>query len=566
MPARESPADLIEAKLLKTIEALKSLTAGTSGDGYKVKVHNLPDKPNDITDDGDFHYAVLGPKAASTSGNPSAEARRFLDETTGSDRPRVNRNAVVLAVPSREGLEVARTRIRDYLGWEEVQSQLKGQDVDLIRQATLGANLEAAKKKVPEAVQQSYNIVVAVANSNEVQAFKMALETAKPLFDQIKSDPRSRIQETAVSYEALLPGGPYDLWRSGETARRVKDLVGAFAQFPHLPKMLNRQAIVDTLIEGCREGQFVLRMTRPDRSIRTIWRQQPEEGDLKNTTLEVVLSESAELTHIEPSLIAAGILPELWKGTDIAVADVRAYFTGGKVIKIARQGYEEPVTIPKAPQAVVDEAIRWAVKEGKLWLTHGPTSLLSEEIPAGLLTDDARLQAPPAPIPATDVLDSTLAEAWTSETTTALAIADALSVKAGKPLPWATVRTAIDGAFHGRLLERTVDSGLWPCNVDGAGQVKVRVPASKPDPGNDKVKGNQPAPPPDVLVASANLNQMQVQEFADQIGQITNAAVGYEMRIQVRIEIGSTGKRPPDEVVGKLNAKLGEISKDLKLA
>ena len=185
---------------------------------------------------------------------------------------------MVLAVPSREGLDVARTRIRDYLGWEEVQSQLKGQDVDLIRQETLNANLDAAKKKVPEAVQQSYNIVVTVSDGNEVQAFKMALETTRPLFDQIKSDARSRIQETAVSYEALLPEGPYDLWRSGETSRRVKDLVGAFAQFPHLPKMLNRQAILDTLIEGCREGQFVLRLTRPDRSIRTIWRQQPDEG------------------------------------------------------------------------------------------------------------------------------------------------------------------------------------------------------------------------------------------------------------------------------------------------
>ena len=180
-----------------------------------MKVHNLPEKPNDVTDDGDFHYAVLGPRAASMSGNPSAEARRYLDETTGPDRPRVYRNAVVLAVPSREGLEVVRGRIRDYLGWEEVQSQLKDQEVDLIRQETLAANLEAAKKKVPESVQQAYHIVVTVSDGNDVQAFKLTLETTRPLFDQIKSDPRSRIQETAVSYEALLPEGPYDLWRSG---------------------------------------------------------------------------------------------------------------------------------------------------------------------------------------------------------------------------------------------------------------------------------------------------------------------------------------------------------------
>src|SRR5206468_76046 len=160
---------------------------------------------------------------------------------------------------------------------------------------------------VPEAVQQAYNVVVTVSKDNEVQAFKLTLETSRPLFDQIKTDERSRIQETAVSYEALLPEGPYDLWRSGETARRVKDLVGAFAQFPHLPKMLNRQAILDTLIQGCLEGQFVLRVTRPDRSFRTIWRAQPDDADLKNTTMEVVLPEIAVLSDIEPGLLAPGV-------------------------------------------------------------------------------------------------------------------------------------------------------------------------------------------------------------------------------------------------------------------
>src|SRR5260370_41294251 len=105
-------------------------------------VHKLPVRPKNITADGSFPYAVLGPDTASASGSPSAEARRFLDQTTGPDRPRVYRNAVVLAVPSREGLEVARSRIKDYLGGEEGQSQLKDKDIDLIRRETLAANLE----------------------------------------------------------------------------------------------------------------------------------------------------------------------------------------------------------------------------------------------------------------------------------------------------------------------------------------------------------------------------------------------------------------------------------------
>jgi hypothetical protein len=130
--------------------------------------------------------------------------------------------------------------------------------------------------------------------------------------------------------------------------------------------MLNRQAILETMVLGCREGQFVLRVSRPERSTRTIGRQRPDEADLKNPTMEVVLPESAELSEIEPGLLVPGTLPNLWTGSDISVADVRGYFSGGKVIKIARQGYDEPVTIPKVAQTVVDEAIGWAVKEGKL--------------------------------------------------------------------------------------------------------------------------------------------------------------------------------------------------------
>ncbi len=207
------------------------------------------------------------------------------------------RNAVVLAVPSREGLEVARTRIRDYLGWEEVQSQLKGKEVDLVRRETLA--VEPGRRRRRRSPRRFSRRTTSSSPSPRTTRSRRSSSPWTPRARcSTRSSPnsRARIQETAISYEALLPEGPYDLWRSGETSRRVKDLVGAFAQFPHLPKMLNRQAILDTLIQGCREGQFVLRVTRPDRSTRTIWRQEPDESDLKNTTMEVVLPESVELS------------------------------------------------------------------------------------------------------------------------------------------------------------------------------------------------------------------------------------------------------------------------------
>jgi len=553
---RISP-DLVEAKMLDEIGKLKSLTAGATAAG--ARVHNLPERPKDIEDEGDFHYAVLGPKATSESGKPSPEARRFIDETTAADRPRVYRNAVVLAVPSRDGLDIVRDRIRDYLAWEEVRSQLKDQEIDPIRQETLAANIDGARRGIPKAIQQAFSVVVTVSQKDEVQAFKITVGD-DPLFTQIKADSRSRIQDTAISADALLPDGPYSLWKSGEKSRRVKDLVGAFAQFPHLPKMLNRRAILDTVILGCKEGRFVLRATRPDRSARTFWRQEPDEADLKDPGLELVLPEAATLSELSPNLLVPGALPGLWQGTELGVAALCAYFEGGRVVKVKREGYEEPVTISKAERPVLEAAVRAAVKEGRLWLTSGSASVLAENIPAGLLTDEARLQAPPPPVSTTDLLPANLPEVWKEQTSTALAVSVALSNRAGKNLPWATIREVIDGTFHAQMLERTLDSGPWPCDYAGAAAVKLALPARK----EVGVKESPPSLKPGVLSAESELRASQIQDLAEKIAEITRHAVGLDLKFRLRIELGGA-QPPPNDVVAKLNQILKEIAENLRL-
>lgn len=554
---RVSP-DLVEAKLLDAVGNLKSLTAGASAAG--ARVHNLPTKPSDIEDDGEFHYAVLGPKAASASGNPSAEAKRFIEETTIPERPRVYRNAVVLAVPSRDGLDAARNAVRDYLGWEEVRSLLKNQDVDPLREGLLAAYLEGAKKKIPETLQQAYCIVVTVSEKNEIQAFKVTVG-GDNLFALIKADARSRIQESVISADALLPDGPYNLWREGETSRRAKDLVGAFGQFPHLPKMLRRQEIIATLVDGAVQGFFVLRATRPDRSVSTIWRQQPSDSDLKDPSLEVVLPEAASLANLSPDLLTPERLPGLWPNpAGITVKDVVSYFSGNRVVKVQREGYEETITVPKADSQIVEAAIEGAVETGRLWLLSGPASILGEKIPAGMLTDAAQLMPPPHPIPGADVLPENLPEAWKGGETTALAISAALSQKVGKVLPWSVVREAIDGAIRSRYLEPTIDSSPWPCELSGAQTAKLRSATGKPEP--------PPPPPPPaqpgVRFAEADLRPNEVQDLAEVVGDLKAASAGLNLRFYVRIELG--GDTPPSEdVTQKINSVLSKVSKSLLL-
>src|SRR5262249_17489028 len=149
--------------------------------------------------------------------------------------------------------------------------------------------------------------------------------------------------------------------------------------------------------------------------------------------------------------------------------------------------------------------------------TSGPSSILGEEIPAGVLSDGSSLQLPPQPIPANELLPENLPAAWSNGAATALTIAKALSDKVGKILPWVTVRKVIDGAFSARLLERAQESGPWPCEYAGANSVTLRVPAK------DEFAPPPPQPPPPrpgIRVAEAELRPNELQDLADVVGKI----------------------------------------------
>lgn len=548
----------VEEHLLEAIRKNRMLTATASQAG--ARVHNLPEKPGMVDDDGQFRYVVLGPSAASESGKPSAEAKRFIEEKTGPDNPRTERNAIVLAVPSKEGVYVARSAVRDYLGWLAVDDALKkeGHELDLVRQQNLDAYTNAALKRIGDAIQQAYCIVVTVSSDNDVQAFRLQVSDA-PLFSTIKADSRSRIQETAISPDAVLPGGPYQLWRDDEESRPVRDLVGAFARFAHLPKMLNRQAIVDTIVRGCEEGYFVARLTRPDKSIQTWWRQAPPSDVLDDPQLDLVLPNKSELVALSPDVLRPGVIDDLWRTPQVTVAAVRSFFDGEHTITVSRGGYDEPMPVPRVPAPVVDGALRAAVKEGWLWLTSGPASLLGEDVPPALVTADTVLQAPPDPISPLDLLPS-LTNAWQDGRTDAMSVTVALSKRANRTLPWLTVREAIDAAFRARLLDRGPGSADWPCDYSSASAVSIVVPQA----GSATV-----TPAPSVSTDTrtshaAALRPNQLQDLVDVLPDLIKLTAGHDLTFRLAVEIKGK-ERPGDKLVAAVNELFKDLDEELQI-
>jgi hypothetical protein len=351
----------------------------------------------------------------------------------------------------------------------------------------------------------------------------------------------------------MLPGGPYDLWRPDEPSRRVKDLVSAFAENPKLPKMLRQKEILDTIDQGVQNGIFVAALTRPDKSIKTYWRTPIDETARKALALEVFLPEKAHLSDLHPSTLAPGVLPGLWTGEAITVADVVGYCCGGRMVKVKREGYEEPVIIPACPAAAVEAAISDAVRQGVLWLVNGPASFQGEPAPPGVLTASAQLRAPMPPLSVDRLMQDAVPEAWKDGQTTALGLSVALSAQTGRPVPWMVLRRAIDDAIKARWVELAPGSASWPCDMAGAPAVMLTEPP----------RGEYVRKPKGVYTSSAVLEPSALQDLVDVLPDVVKVTAGVPLRFQLQITLGGGDSSLSPSTVEEINKLLKTVNPEL---
>ena len=108
------------------------------------------------------------------------------------------------------------------------------------------------------------------------------------------------------------------------------------------------------------------------------------------------------------------------------------------------------------------------------------------------------------------------------------------------------------------FLERTENSGSWPCDYAGARELKLRLPQGTVIP---------PGPPqpqkPGTLVAQADLRSDQIQDLADQIGELTKAAAGLDLNFFLRIQLPDKDSISK-ETIERINRLLYGISDELR--
>lgn len=455
----------IEQELEKRIRAVPALKAADA----MVGVHVLPPRPDIVDDNLVLHYLILGPECAVEPGKAlPQEVEAFFNQKTGPHDPRIYRNNILALAPEFSSVAGLRERVRDWLAWTRLEQSDYTKLMTERQKKQLPDRKKEAVNTLPEAVVGAYRILVAVDETGAVAAQTLRADPSTvggAPFERIKAmlAEEERLVSTTLDPDLILPGSYLELWAPDQAARRVVDLMAAFGQFSRLPRLLSPESLYDTLVRGLREGLLVLRLPRSDGSARTWWRIPPDADTLRRKEMEIQPVRLAELHNLEPDLLSPGVLEGLWPAPTgpLKLGDLSAFFDGQRAPRLA------------AP-AVLEEAIRTAVKLGKLMARIDASSLFKEDLPPGPLPPDQALLPPPASLHGADLTPQALPEVWPAGQANLQAIAAALADRRGYSLPWPLLSQAVDEALNLRLFEHVPGSGAWPCSPVAADQVSFR--------------------------------------------------------------------------------------------
>ena len=605
----------IDDELRRRVRGVPNLSAADPG----IEVHNLPQSPRDVSDDLHLHYLILGPECALEPGKPlPAEVEAYFNEITGPQNPRTYRNNILALAPEVSRLAGLREQVRRWLGWERIE---RGETYKLLtdlQKRELPRRKQEAAHGLPEAVVAAYNVLLAVDETGQVraQALPSAGVVGQTPFERIKTllAEEERLLTTTLDPDLILPGSYLEIWREGETTRRVTDLMAAFGQFPRLPRLLRPSALYDTLTRGVREGVLVLRLPRADGSVRTWWRIPPDEETLRRPELEVQPAALAELHNLEAALLMPERLAELGLATmPPTLAQVQTSFDG--------------TTAPRlASPTVLSDALRLAVQQGLLMVLLSGRAYFREPLPEDPLPSETTLLPAPAPLRSADLTPQALPDAWSAGQTTPQRLADVLATRRSHPIPWSLLSEGIEDALRLRLFELAPEGGPWPCSPAAAGQTVFRLAEDVPvtpemiaaaleyevgraptlralqerleqqftgrripeakligvveqavDEGlvtlvdYTGVLSEAPNPlalrvarPAAALIAETTLSPSELQKLAELVERLLTIAP--ELAFTFRVSLTAEGERPNREVLARLNEVLDEVREGWKLA
>jgi len=220
--------------------------------GKAVNVVYFPQKSNEVSDRAFLTLVVLSLEHAMEQKKETLAFVEAITRESGTSA-RTFKNALIWCVP--ESGRQLREDARNLLAWEDIQDDQSELRLDATQKAKLSENLGKAQRDLRETVWRTYKYLVLLSKDNTMKVVDLGLvhssagETIMSLILQrLRQDGEV---EKALSSRILVANWPpaFAEW----STKAVREAV--FAS-PVFPRLLDPDAIKDTIVKGVESGQF----------------------------------------------------------------------------------------------------------------------------------------------------------------------------------------------------------------------------------------------------------------------------------------------------------------------
>lgn len=239
----------------------------TKGGMEFAGVHLAPASPEDVPDEDRARLVVLAPSIGHARGDDSqalAEARRILEQRGNS--PRRYRNMLLFLAADADALDTLTAEARRYLAWRSVREDEAALNLDESQRRQCRAAVETGDKTVAAQLDAAYLWLLAPRQegTGPIEWEAVRLSSGGDL--GASGGVLQRASYRAVMDEHLIARWSpklldmelkrYRLWPEGANHIGVRQLWTYFATYPYLPRLKDRQVILDTIKAGAASADF----------------------------------------------------------------------------------------------------------------------------------------------------------------------------------------------------------------------------------------------------------------------------------------------------------------------
>lgn len=515
-----------------------------------VRVHKLPQNPGNVDDTGDFAFVVLGADHAHAPGGALAsDTSAYIEQGKSAGTQRRFKNLVILLIPSQAGYAEAEQKIADHLAWIEVQKSEHFKELKSDQQAIVQKRVRDSKGEAESSVRNAMEIVVHLDENGKVVAQKI---TVGPdgLFQELLGTKSLRLFNERIDPDAILPGGPYANWVTGQPCQPVEDLYKVFGRNPVMPKLLHRRVVLNTIELAVRKGILALRYVTPgDGSEVWFWNAEITVANWEKHS-EVWIPKETKLSMVNASAVLPDVLPGLWPSepdASVTLGDVCQWFDGSHHFKeTIEEGYQIDRPVPQSDASAVHRAVARAVQDRRVWLVAGEESVFGEEPSVHQLHAVAELRRPPERLAPVDLLPANLSGAWKGNATTVNELYDAVKSARGVPWPKPLFLEALNAGLAQGFYNRPDTPALLTDFDSARGEaIVIENKAPKPVPPSPGKTGSSFE---GFESSEAELQIHELQDLEEHIDKLNSLLSGCDMRVVVKIRAKSGAKDKSKEV------------------